>query len=466
MEGLKLHKVLTPLDEWSYSFGCLLGWGGFVMPLTVFLPQSGLMGSLLGFAVGGFFIAMIALNYHYLSMQCKGNGGIFYLLYNTMGRGHAYAAAWGISFAHLLIIPLNARAFVRMLHALLEEYTGIEIDHMLPGLHILTFDLVVIVGVLAIFSRLNSRGIKWGARFQTVFALVMLVGITTLLVMMLCSGVDVSARMRPAYAPGANSFRSFMLMFIMIPWAFVGFDSVPSLSREANFSKNKLGKIMILAVIAGTFGYMANIVITVLGGPTGWVEYAGHAGSGLERISVVASARRYYGRLGTNIALITLIAAIMTGINGSIANVSRLFYTMSRANLFFQPFGITNKKGVPIYAINLSVIASIILVLIAKTFNTMEMVASLCTAFGYGYCSLSALLRSARNRAYGYTLAASLGLAACGVWFAFLLIPVLGTEEVSNPHMYGSLAVWIFIGIAGYAISNRDNDALFDIETV
>ena len=155
MDRMKLQKVLSPLDEWSFSYGCLLGWAAFSMPLTVFLPQSGLRGSLLGFAVGGAFIAVIALNYYYLTLQCKGNGGIFYLLYNTMGRPHAYAAAWGISFAHLLIIPLNARAFVRLIHALLQEYTGITLEVRVFRLNVLVFDLLVIVAILSLFAFIN-----------------------------------------------------------------------------------------------------------------------------------------------------------------------------------------------------------------------------------------------------------------------------------------------------------------------
>lgn len=93
MEDLNLQKRITPLNAWAFSFGCLLGWGSFVMPATVFLPTGGVTGSLLAFLVGGLGVALIALNYHYLASLCKGVGGIFYLLQNTMGRGHAFTAS-------------------------------------------------------------------------------------------------------------------------------------------------------------------------------------------------------------------------------------------------------------------------------------------------------------------------------------------------------------------------------------
>ena len=464
MEDFKFHKVLTPLQAWSYAYGCLLGWGGFVMTATVFLPQGGVAGSLLAFAVGALFIAMIAMNYHYLSSLCPANGGIFYLLQNTMGRGHAFAASWGICFAHLLIIPLNARALARLVRALLLEYAQLDFHLRFFGTKVLVIDFIIITLAFALSAFINSRGIRISARIQTVLALILAAGIALLFFMALFSGVDVHAKMSPALYPGRKPLESFLLIFIMIPWAFVGFDSVPALSREAAFPKKKLGRIMVLAVVIGAFGYMANIVITLLGAPEPWPLYIRSMGDGLESIAVVASARRLFGTAGLVISLITLLAAILTGINGSVANVSRLVYTMSRSNSLFPILGKTNDHGVPAMAINFAVLASIVLVLIATTFNTMEMVASICTSFGYGYCSLSALVNARKRHDKRFLLTGVAGLLACVLWLVFLSFPILSTESVMGVKMYVSLAVWVFIGIWGYAVTCRKPDTVLNFE--
>ena len=464
MENFKFHKVLTPLQAWSYSYGCLLGWGGFVMTATVFLPQGGVKGSLLAFLLGAVFIALIAMNYHYLSSLCPANGGIFYLLQNTMGRGHAFAASWGICFAHLLIIPLNARALARLVRALLLEYAHLEFHVHLFGFHVLLVDFLIIALAFAGSAYVNSKGIRLSARFQTVFAVTLAIGITLLFFMAIFSGVDIREKMSPALYPGRKPLESFLLIFIMIPWAFVGFDSVPALSREAAFSKKKLGRIMVLAVLIGAFGYMANIVITLLGAPDPWPVYIRNMGDGLESIAVVASSRRLFGTPGLVISLVTLLAAILTGVNGSVANVSRLVFAMSRSNSLFPIMGKTNRNGVPAMAINFAVLASLILVLISTTFNTMEMVASICTAFGYGYCSLSTLLNARKRHETRYMLSGAAGLLSCVVWLVFLSVPILPTESVMGVKMYASLAAWIFIGIWGYAVTCRKPDTILDFE--
>ena len=462
MKDFKFQKVLSPLQAWSYAYGCMLGWSAFVMTATMFLPRGGVVGSLLAFPAGGFFIILIALNYHYLSSLCPASGGIFYLLQNTMGRGHAFAASWAICFAHLLIIPLNARALAQLIRALMLEYFQVEYHMQLPGTNVLVVDFLIIFLTLVCFAYANAKGIRVSAGIQTTGAVILALGIVLMLIMALLSGVNIREKMSPAFYPGSNPIASFMMIFIMIPWAFVGFDSVPALSREAAFSKKKLGKIMVLAILFGAFAYMANIVITLLGAPLPWPEYVRNIGDGLDGIAVVAAIRRLYGTGGLIAALITLLGGIVTGVNGSIANVSRLFYTMSRSNSLFPILGRTNDKGVPDRAINSAIIASLVLVLISTTFNTVEMVASICTAFGYGYCSLSTLLNARKRGSRRYIITGAAGLIVCVVWLVFLSVPILPIVSFMSTKFYVSLAVWVFIGIWGYAITCRKPDTVLD----
>ena len=38
---------LSGLDVWSMAFGCMVGWGAFVMPGTTFLPIAGPIGTII-----------------------------------------------------------------------------------------------------------------------------------------------------------------------------------------------------------------------------------------------------------------------------------------------------------------------------------------------------------------------------------------------------------------------------------
>lgn len=437
------------------------------MPGTVFLPNGGIMGSLLAFVFGGIVMAAIAMNYHYLASLCPGRGGLFYLLQNTMNRQHAFAASWAMCFAYMVIIPLNARALAWLVKALLAEYFQIEFHLSFFGSGVMVFDFVVVTLVLVLFAWINAKGIRLTGIIQTVLAVILLGGIATLFVMALCSGVPIAERMTPAYYPGRTPLMSFLIVFIMIPWAFVGFDSVPALSREIRFSRKKLALVMILAVAAGTFGYMANVVITVMGvSPdyAGWVDYTRQAGSleGLDSIAVVGAARAMYGMPGTLIALVTLLAGILSGPNGTIAMISRLVYCMSRSNSLFPSLSKTNEQGVPYRAINFAVFVSLVMTLIAISFNTMELIASACTAFGYGCCSLSVLLKARGRKKPLYVFTGGFGLLTCMIWFVLLLIPVEGIGSTFSGMGYAYLALWVFAGIWIYAFTCRRPNTILD----
>ena len=61
-----LSKYLSAPAVWALSFGCIVGWGAFVMPGTTFLPMAGGVGTAVGMIIGAFAILLIAINYSYM----------------------------------------------------------------------------------------------------------------------------------------------------------------------------------------------------------------------------------------------------------------------------------------------------------------------------------------------------------------------------------------------------------------
>ena len=55
-------KSLTRLGAWMLAFGCIIGWGSFVMPGTTFLSGAGPLGTVLALAFAGAGMALIAVN--------------------------------------------------------------------------------------------------------------------------------------------------------------------------------------------------------------------------------------------------------------------------------------------------------------------------------------------------------------------------------------------------------------------
>ena len=59
MTGTQLNRHLSPLHVWSLAFGCIIGWGAFMMPGTTFLPTAGTFGTTLALVIGELVMGVI-----------------------------------------------------------------------------------------------------------------------------------------------------------------------------------------------------------------------------------------------------------------------------------------------------------------------------------------------------------------------------------------------------------------------
>ena len=81
-----LARYLSPADVWAMAFGCMVGWGAFVMPGTTFLPVAGPAGTLIALATGTLIMLMIGMNFSFLMARSPGTGGVYSYTKNAFGR--------------------------------------------------------------------------------------------------------------------------------------------------------------------------------------------------------------------------------------------------------------------------------------------------------------------------------------------------------------------------------------------
>ena len=68
---------LSPLAVIALSFGYAVGWGSFVLPGTMFLPNAGPAGTVIGFLTGTVAIVVLAYNFHKAATRIRGPGGTY-----------------------------------------------------------------------------------------------------------------------------------------------------------------------------------------------------------------------------------------------------------------------------------------------------------------------------------------------------------------------------------------------------
>ena len=55
----ELQKSLSPLNVWALAFGCIIGWGAFIMPGEIFLLKAGPLGMALAMLVATVILIII-----------------------------------------------------------------------------------------------------------------------------------------------------------------------------------------------------------------------------------------------------------------------------------------------------------------------------------------------------------------------------------------------------------------------
>ena len=455
---------ITPLNAWAFSFACAIGWAAFIMPATVFLPRGGVRGSILAFLLGGAAMCVIALCYHYLGNLYPEQGGIYHLLEASANRSTAYTAAWGMGLAHMCCIPLNAKAMAMLIRVLLEEIFGLDFEVFLFRSDTLLLEAVLIVICLFLFGLINVRGIKQTARLQTAGAVILLGGIVVMLAAAALTPGRNGAAFMPADPPETGFFPSFLSVFLIMPWAFVGFDSLSKISQELNFPVRKIGRIMIIAIACGTFAYIANILITLLGMPEGfasWPEYLDNLRGlpGIEGFPVALAARRSMGRAGTFIFFASCISATLTGLVGFFTSISRLMSQMAEARILPGTLSrIDPKHGTPVNAIWTVVVLALLLSLMRDSFDFIEEIASVGTALGFGLMAFSTM-RNARARGERkYLWIGAAGTALCLCFLAFMLIRLPGFRNAMSFKSWFLLMIWVLLGIANYSYYTRNRE--------
>jgi len=318
-----------------------------------------------------------------------------------------------------------------------------------------------VVGALLLFGFINIRGMRQTAMVQTVGAIVLLAGIVIILIASVFTAGDTARSLSPAYYPGTGPRHAFMTIFIMTPWAFVGFDSLSNATTELNFPLKKLGKIMVISVLCGTFAYMANIFSALLGMPDGfssWPEYVDRLRgvSGVAGYPVAMAARKSMGKIGTLIFFASCISATLTGLVGFFASISRLIFQMANDGALPTSLGKTHQRyGTPVNAVKLVVIMALILSLMRSAFDYIEELASVATAVGFGYCSLAALLNAVQNEDKRYVFTGAVGMLLCLLWIVFQIVPVRGLSSAISEEAMICVIAWVFIGILLYVLNSK-----------
>lgn len=353
MAGSKLKKELNLYDVFAISTGAMFSSGFFLLP-GIAAAQTG-QSVYLAYLASGFLIIPAMLSVAELSTAMPKAGGTYYFLDRSLGPMFGTIGGLG---SWIALMFKSAFALIGM-----GAYLTLYVDVSFTALALI---LTVLFGILNIF----------GAKETTMLQRILVTVLVLILGVFIIQGLEAVSFFNGAsssalfFSDGMHGFISTIgLVFV----SYAGLTKVASVAEEVSNPDRNIPLGMMLSLFVASLIYAVGVYImqAYLPAEQFYTSLTPVADAGAEFMSWLP------GGGGVLAIVIAAVAAFASTGNAGIMSASRYPFAMSKDQLMSPRFGKLSKKGTPVFAIGVTVVSMILILLI---FN-VEAVAKLASAF-------------------------------------------------------------------------------------
>ncbi len=456
--GSSFTRYLTPIGVFALAFGSSLGWGSFVLPGISFLPSAGTLGTVLGFIFGIIMMLIVIKNYDYLMNKFPDCGGTFTYTKNVFGYDHAFFSSWFLLLSYISIIWANSSAISLLFKHLFGDMFKIGFHYLIDGQDIFLSEAALSIALLLVFGFICAYKKELAVKIQTIASLGMVFGIFICFIAVIIQHLNGTSSYEPYFVPGGNPALQVFSISVMIPWAFIGLESVCHSTEEFKFSVNKSFKIMLIALLLGAASYIFLVIMAASILPQGydnWFLYISDLNnlSGKTAFPTLFAVNTSLGTFGITFFFITVCCAIITGLIGCYTSDGRLMFSMAKEDLLPNFFGKLNSNRIPQNAILFIAIVSCIIPFCQKTaIGWVIDLISFGASLAYAYSSSAAYSIAKKENNKLIKISGILGIIISAIFTIYLLIPNRPIAALAK-ESYLTITLWCIIGLLVFRLS-------------
>ena len=105
----EFDKVFSAWDILVIAFGAMIGWG-WVVSTGDWIGRGGVLGAVIGFAIGGIMVFFVGLTYAELTAAMPQCGGEHVFSYKAMGPVGSFICTWAIILGYVSVVCFEACA--------------------------------------------------------------------------------------------------------------------------------------------------------------------------------------------------------------------------------------------------------------------------------------------------------------------------------------------------------------------
>jgi amino acid transporter len=404
-----LARKLRAIDYFALGWGTIVGVGWLVV-MDDWLLRGGTLGAILGFAIGGALLLPIGYVYGQLVKAMPDAAGEVAYTAKVFPRSVSYATGWMMILTYFIVCPWEAVAVGKIAGYIFPGLDSVEL-YRIAGRPVYLPHLLIGLGLTALLTLLNYRGIRLSATFQnwTVF------GSLALSVVFVGAGVGhgSSRNFPPLFTHGG--FVSVLLVLQIVPYFMAGFESVVKGAEEARpeFRVGGFFKAMWMAIVVATLFYV--VIVAAVGYVAPWRQLTQE-----KFMTAVAFERAVGSRWIVSVILTAAMLSLFKVFNGNFVAASRLLFAVGRRGLVDPRLGHVHPR------------------------NQTPSIAVLCIGAATGACMFLGDAILVPITEVGSVACAIGWLAACAAYYKIALAPGERTIAVVGV-MIGSFMVLIKI---------------------
>ena len=319
MSNQRFQRVLTARDTIALAFGAMIGWGWVVLT-GEWVATAGSLGAALAFSGGGIMVVLIGLTYAELASAMPQVGGEHVYSHRALGPGASFICTWAIILGYVSVVAFEAVALPTVLEHLFPAYKVGLLWRIAGGEVYVSWVLIGSCGAL-LMTWLNIRGVRASAVFQrTITAFILAAGL--LLIAGAFSGGSIG-HMEPFFADGT---RGLLMVLIMTPFMFVGFDVIPQAAEEIDLPFEQIGRLLIFAVVMAVAWYVLMILAVSMALPSTQLSTSS--------LSTADAMSAVFASSAAGKALVFVgVGGIITSWNAFLVGGSRAVYALANARM-------------------------------------------------------------------------------------------------------------------------------------
>src|SRR5436309_5406249 len=317
-----LARKLRVVDYFTLGWGTMVGVGWLVV-MWDWLLRGGVLGGVLGFAIGGALRLPIGYVYGRLVMAMPDAAGEVAYTAKVFPPAISFATGWMMVLAYFIVCPWEAVAVGKIAGYIFPALDSMEL-YRIGGQPVYLPHVVLGLGLTGLLTLLNYRGIRLSATFQnwTAFG--------TLALFVIFVGIGITRGSTANFPPlfTHTPFISILLVLQIVPYFMTGYESVTKAAEEANpeFRSRSFLRAIWAAIIVGFVFYI--IVIAAVGFVAPW-----HQLIGTPFMTAVAFEHAIGSRWIVSIILASALLSLFKVFNGNFVAASRLLFAMGRRGL-------------------------------------------------------------------------------------------------------------------------------------